>query len=311
MATSGAERVEQRTKVPTYTGSVGLARYVIAHLGRSVWASLRPWYTALSARDDLQLIQRNIDRECNRSDIDQRVWLDFLLDVSAAPASPDSCQTIDTVLQGKLSYYALAGKPLAKLTDPTFVYRFMRLDHFLKYMLPALPIVSIGYGTLAEQVNNGVVTGANLDSKPFGRTGYPIWCTLSGSPNWRTSADRSRDRFGLKHIDSGHLVEMRYPIGLLSSVFVPLKAPTVLDSWAAGASNWIFAKKRGSGGPEWGYTVDLDGGGACGRGSTEAVHASFTVPAGQGWTIDLRAHGPIAASAPAVSYRALLVNPTI
>jgi len=77
---------------------VPLSNYVTTQLGATVWASLKPWYDALSASDDLKLIQRNIDRECDRSDINPRNWLDFLLDVSASHAGPDACQTIDSVL---------------------------------------------------------------------------------------------------------------------------------------------------------------------------------------------------------------------
>jgi len=187
----------------------------------------------------------------------------------------------------------------------------MRLDHFLKHMLLPLPIVPSNYGALAAEISAGRITGGNLASKQFGRADYPIWCTLSQPPLWRTTADRARDRFGLKHIDAGHLLEMEYPVGLLKSEGVSLKPPTVLDSWANGAANWIFAKRRGSGGPDWGYTVDIDGGGACGRGSTEAVHTTFLVPAGQGWKISLRVYGPVASSAPAINFGKLLSNVAI
>lgn len=293
-----------------YNDLVPLASYVTAHLGAITWSSLQPWYNALSASDDLRLIQRNIDRECDRNDISSRVWLDFLLDVAASYAGLDACETIDTALGRRRSYFALSGNTLPAVHDAQNLYRFMRLDHFLKYMLAPLPIPPpANWPALAGQINSGSITGANLDSRQFGRPDYPIWCTLSGYAPWRATADRARDRFGLKHIDAGFLVEMAYPAVLLKAKPVTLKAPTVLDSWASGASNWIFAKKRGASGPDWGYTVDLNGGGGCGRGSTEAVHADFQVPSGHGWQIGLQVHGPIANSAPAVDYRGLLLNP--
>jgi hypothetical protein len=300
-----------RPEVARYTDLVPLPSYAVTHLGASVWASLQPWYDALSASSDLKLIQRNIDRECDRSDIAPRVWLDFLLDVAASHSGPDACQTIDTVLGRKRSYFSLSGLPLPMIDDSRKLYRFMRLDHFLKYMLAPLPIVPSSYPTLAHQINSGLITGANLDTKQFGRADYPIWCTLSWFAPWRATADRARDRFGLKHIDTGHLVEMEYPASLLKAKPVSLKPPTVLDSWATGATNWIFAKKRGMAGPDWGYTVDMDGGGACGKGSTEAVHGDFQVPSGQGWSINLSVHGPLGASAPAIDYGKLLINPAI
>ena len=223
----------------------------------------------------------------------------------------DACDTSrDTVLSRRRSYFALSGNSLPAVDDTRNLYRFMRLDHFLKYMLAPLPILAANYQTLASQISGGAVTGANLDTKWFGLPDYPIWCTLSWYPPWRATADRARDRFGLKHIDTGFLVEMTYPASLLKAKPVTLKPPTVLDSWASGALNWIFAKKRGVGGPDWGYTVDMNGGFGCGRGSTEAVHVDFQVPSNQGWQIGLTVHGPIGNSAPSVDYGRLLVNPT-
>jgi hypothetical protein len=290
---------------------MSLSSFVTTRFGPGSWSLLQPWYDALSASDDLRLIQRNIDRECDRNDINALPWEDFLRDVIATHAGLDACQTIDAVLPPKRSYYTLAGKTLPALDDARQVYRFMRLDNFLKFNLSPMPIGSLTYPMLAEQINTGVITGTNLEAKRFGQTDYPIWCTLSNDPKWRASADRARDRFGLKHIDTGFLVEMAYTAGMLRNASVQLLAPTVLDSWAKGASNWFFAKKRGSGGPEWGYTVDLDGGGGCGRGSTEAVHADFMIPAGQGHRIGLMARGPIANSAPSVNFGSLLVNPAV
>jgi hypothetical protein len=289
---------------------MSLQAYVTTRMGAAAWASLQPWYDALRASADLQLIQRNIDRECFRGDITAHVWIDFLLDVSATHTPPDACDTIDRVLGRRRSYFTLAGLPLTGLQPTHNLFRFMRLDHVLKYMLTPLPITVGDYTALANTINTGVVWGAHLDSKPFGRPDYPTWCTLSDYPAWRANADRARDRFGLKHIDSGHLVEICYPVGLLQDASIALKPPTVLDSWAGGASNWIFAKKRGAGGPDVGYTVDMDGG-VCRRGSTELVHGYFRVPAGGGSRIGLRVHGPLVQSSPAIDFGALLVNPAI
>jgi hypothetical protein len=290
---------------------VPLGSYAPTHFGPTVQASLKIWYDALSAGDDLRLIQRNIDRECDRNDVSTQVWLDFLSDVAAAHLGPDACETIDTVLGRRRSYFVLSGNPVSTVGDEQRLYRFMRLDHFLKYMLSPLPIPPANWSTLANQINNGIIAGANLDNKHLGRPDYPIWCSLSDHPPWRATADRARDRFGLKHIETGHLLEMTYPVGLLKTKPVALRAPTVLDSWAGGASNWIFAKRRGAGGPDWGYTVDMDGGGRCGRGSTEAVHADLQIPSGHGSRIGLRVHGPIAKSTSAIDYGKLLMNPAI
>ena len=296
---------------PAYTAAVPFQAFVMSRMGASAWASLQPWYDALLATDDLQLIRRNVDRECDRDDITTQVWIDFLLDVAATHAGPDAGQTIDTVLGRRRSYFTLAGRRLTSIQADDWLHRFMRLDHALKYMLSPLPILARDYTALADAINKGVIWGTHLDSKPFGRPDYPTWCTMSGPPAWRVSADRARDRFGLKHIDAGHLVEMRYRAGLLNDVSVVLKPPTALDSWAGGASNWIFAKRRGVGGPDMGYTVDMDGGGACGFGSTELVHGYFQVPNGAGARIGLEVHGPLTRSSPAIDFGALLRNPVI
>lgn len=290
---------------------MSLQNYVVTQLGAAVWASLQPWYNALAVSDDLRLIQRNIDRECQRNDITQQVWKDFLLEVAAKHGGPDACDTIDKIVNGKRSYYTLSGNPVTGIGAEQHVYRFIRLDHALKHMLSPLPIVAGDYNALATAINSGVVWGTHLDLKIVGRSDYPTWCTTSDEPAWRASADRARDRFGLKHIDTGHLVEMRYPVGLLRDLSAVPKAPTVLDSWAGGASNWIFAKRRGLGGPDLGFTVDMDGGGGCGRGSTELVHSHFRVPSGAGSRIRMRVHGPVTRSSPAIDFAKLLSNPAV
>lgn len=285
-----------------------LQQYVQRNLGAIVWTSLKPWYDALDASDDLRLIRRNVDRECDRTDIDQQKWQDFLLDIAAKHSGPDAAQTIDWALGARRTYFTLAGHSIPSHYVPTAVYRLMRLDHFLTYMLLPMPIMPANYATLAADINNKKISGKNLDGKQFGRTDYPIWCTQSPPPKWRATADRARDRFGLKHIDSGHLVEMTYSSSFLQAQGANLKPPTAIDSWASGAMNWIFSKNKAAGGPDWGYTVDMDGGGACDKGESEAVHATFQVPAGQGSSIGLKAYGPLANSAPSVNYGSLLAN---
>jgi len=289
---------------------LSLQAFVTSWLGAGAWASVQPWYDALGPGADLQLIRRNIDRECARHDITPQVLIDFLLDVAATHNGPDACDTIDIVLGRRRSYFTLAGHAVSGLETTRNVFRFMRLDHVLKYMLSPLPITPGDYGALANAINTGVIWGTHLDAKPFGRQDYPTWCTLSDNPAWRVGADRARDRFGLKHIDNGHLVEIGYPVGLLQDNSIALKPPTILDSWAGGASNWIFAKRRGLGGPDFGYTVDMDRG-TFGRGSTELVHGYFQVPPGAGSRIGLRVHGPLTQSSPAANFGSLLLNPAI
>ena len=304
--------------VPSSTGCGGrilaivpLQSYVIAQMGPAAWVALQPWHGALSVTDDLRLIQRNIDRECDRSDITPLVWRDFLLDIAATHGGADACETIDRVMGKRRSYFTLAGKFVNGLQPEQRLHRFMRLDHVLKYMLSPLPIVVGNLNALATAVTSGAITGSHLEGKTFGRPDHPTWSTLSSLPGWRASADRARDRFGLKHIDAGHLVEMRYPVRVLTDVCVAVKSPTVLDSWSGGASNWIFAKRRGLGGPDAGYTVDMDGGGACARGSTELVHAHFVVPTGAGALIDMQVHGRLSRSSPVIDFGALRLNPAI
>jgi hypothetical protein len=297
---------------------VPLPSYTNQHLAPATWAVLQPWYDALNDTPNRQLIRRNIDRECDRTDIDHQNWRDFLTAIAKSySAGKDPCKTVDSVIKSAPGYFKpgvppqflLGGNPLPFLGDSQSVFRLMRLDQFEEHMLPPRLAISASPLTpLADDINSGRITGAHLDGQNFGRDGFPIWCTLSRPPFWRTTADRARDRFGLKHIDDGHLVEMEYPIGMLRNAGVALKPPTVLDSWAGGATNWIFAKRHGAGGPDWGYTVDMAGGGACARGSTEAVHSDFQIQAGQGHHIGLKVYGPLAESSPSINYRKLLSN---
>jgi hypothetical protein len=291
-----------------------LERFVLARRGSDVWNRLRPWYEGLSGSDDLRLIQRNIDRECSRNDIEAEPWLDFLLEVSNARGNANACDAIDSTLKNpaRVRSYSLQGRELPRLAEGRQLYRFMRLAQILKYTLKEAPIPEEhNLDTLASAIGRGEITGAHLDGTVFGQEDRPCWCTLSSPPAFRETADRVRDRLGLKHIDTGHLLEIAYPRELLDEAGAKLRAPTALDSWAGGASNWIFAKRRGSGGPDWGYSVDMNGGQGCTRGSTEAVHGAFRVPRGQGHRIGLRVHGPLSASSPSINYADLLRNPGV
>ena len=90
------------------------------------------------------------------------------------------------------------------------------------------------------------------------------------------SGDVVRDKLGLKHIESGRIVEIAYSADFLRRVGIEFKAPTVLDASADGAGNWVWVKnKSAGGGPDWGYTVDMSAGGAgMRRGGALAVFCS-------------------------------------
>jgi hypothetical protein len=129
-----------------------------------------------------------------------------------------------------------------------------------------------------------------LEGQRLGREDRPYWVT-DETLSTEASSDCVRDRLGLRSlVQSGYrLVEVRYKAAYLSMKGIPIKAPTVLDSWQDGPeASWMFTKQPADGGgPAPGRTVDLSD--PCGRpGVPEAVHASIGVAIGEGHQIRLR-----------------------
>lgn len=262
------------------------------------------WYGEFSADDALRLIQRNVDRECARQDIDHGVFEEYLKDLASkyVPNQPTPTDLMDTVFDARRPHFLLPGLPL--VTSGGTLSRFMRLDHLVKYNLhhAGVPITYDLAGAIVA-IRSGVLAGKDLQGSHMGRADFPVWVTETDSLPTGASAQKLRDLLGLTHIAHGHLVKVTYPAGVLDTSHLALRAPTVLDAVAGGAENWIFAKRAGAGGPEWGHTVDL---GSSSPGAKEAVHRDFKVTAVKAPQIGLRYCGQIAMSPPQVSFQTLL-----
>jgi hypothetical protein len=266
--------------------------------------TLSAWHATLALDDAWRLIQRNVDCECVRGDIDEPTFDDFLHQVAASYVpGRDPVEVIDRIFAVRRSSFVLAGRWLPVERGP--LARFMRLDHFERYQLgPAVPI-SRDLRALKTALEGGIVTGAYLVGSTVGRSGYPVWVTRGDDLPVGATAKDLRDRLGLKHIDHGHLVEVRYADVAMGASHGMTRAPTVLDAAALGADNWIFAKRAGTGGPDWGHTVDLA---RATPDLPEAVHRDFCVTEAHAASMTVRYVGHIPSSPPSVNFGNLLGN---
>jgi hypothetical protein len=305
------------------------------------WARNRlfRWYEALGDEPHLRLIQRNLDRECNREDIHERVWNEFLLEVARMLAPGDQVEgeayqqwlhhgridrrdwddwllaetivlkrtliaplaPVDSVIRDNAHRFVLAGREVPSLPDR--LTRYMRFEDFaINNIQKQFPIPVEGRSHCVSMIRRGLITGRHMEGTSFGKPGSPVWCT-DASMATEDDVHTVRNRLGMKDVNGGYLVELAFSPGLLEH---PLQAPTQVDASVPSAANWIFVKNRADGGPDWGYTVQACEDLTCRRGVPEAVHAPFQMQPGMGATIGLRVLGPLQRSFPMVTYDAML-----
>jgi hypothetical protein len=267
-------------------------------------AILQQWHDDFDIDDAWRLIRRNFDRDCDRHDIHVLLLRDYLRDVAHKyqPNVGDApLAVMDQVYSTRKSYFLLPGQPLASTGRQ--VARVVRADHLLKYQLHAAGIaVTMGLHALVSGLKASTIQGRDLNGSHMGRADHPVWvCPVDQLP---PNADDCRDQLGLHHIAHGHLVSIKYPESILAGTFA-LRAPTTIDSAAGGADNWIFAKRRPPGGPEWGHAVDLA---TSKSGVDEAVHRDFPIDTAKAATMALGHVGQISKSPPAVDYSILLTS---
>lgn len=277
-----------------------LERFCSANVPAAAWPAIQIWYNQFASEPCLELLRRNIDRECERQDIDVAVLADFLNQVAPLGHShPDPCDLIDALLSPNVSRFQLAGKPLG--IPPVTLYRYMRLDHWVTCNWPAGPAGQTDATVLAEFMERGSVTASVMEGTWFGKPGAAVWCTLDFL-SAEESAHRIRNRLGLQggpgERRDEYYVELRYESEWLDSKNIPIRPPTFLDACLGSLFRlreqaWVFQKNRNAGGgPDWGLTLDLTNGGPGGRGLPEAVHAAFRIGNGEGTKIGLRLVAP-------------------
>ena len=267
-------------------------------------AMLRQWYDDFDFDDAWRLIRRNFDRDCERLDITTARLRDYLYDIAQKyqPTVVDApLAVMDQVYAARKSYFLLPGRPLAS-ADGT-VKRVMRADHLLKYQLHSAGIaVAMNVPALVSDLQAGKFQGSDLDGSHMGRADHPVWvCPGDQLPG---NAEDCRDQLGLYHIAHGHLVSIEYPTSMLTGPFA-LRAPTTIDGAAGGADNWIFGKRPGPGGPDWGHAVNLATSAAS---IDEAVHRDFPIDTTKAGQMTLGYLGQIGASPPAIDYSILLTS---
>jgi hypothetical protein len=270
---------------------------------------LRKWYRSFDGVDFWEFIRQNIDRECVRDDIDTAKWDQFLHDVALRfGAHPYPLDAIKSVIDGKSTFYFLPGRQFTPRAEG--LYRYMGLDQFMKHNYRGR-VITRDMRTLKALIDKRYITGTDMEGTIFGKQmagrNYAVWCADDSLAS-ETQGDKVRDQLGLKHIAGGYLVEIAYPLRLLESRNMKVCPPTVPDAFAEGADNWIWVKNRNSGGPGWGYTVDMSSGGAGAEGVPEALHEPFTVAPSEGASIRLRALNPFSKTPPQMDHSAMLGN---
>ncbi len=267
---------------------MGLEVYCDANGLGLLWRQLRPWYEAFAGDPCWGLIRRNIDRECQRDDVDPVVWQEFLRAIAMKYTSLserdalkfDPVGVINTVVNPDPSrtYFFLHGRhlpaPLTRLCHYRCLSKLLRNIDELFYS----NVIPLRLERLAISIN-GHPNPTSLLEGTLGNPGFAVWCT-DESLMPENSAEVIRNRLGLKHVQHGWLAEIAYPYSLLSNQGHSLQAPTVLDASAHEADDWIFNKRRESGGPDWGRTVDITTAGGA-RGVPEAVHGAIEIGAGR------------------------------
>jgi hypothetical protein len=239
--------------------------------------SLGFWYEACGSDDQRKLIRRNLDRECNRSDIDEGVLESFFLRLSNNLPTEDEVrlgayyrwivrgcpfgspeedwlsaeevsrrrviarplQIINEIFRSDRGDFILKGYPVSPRGH--YLCRYMKLEDFVQYNTTRPDLVQLNDDGVQDLSRYAILIR-------LGRlTGSHMENTFFGDPDhpvWCTTdayaAETDADR-------------VRNDLGLLhmtggyivevkypSDLSGSLRAPTVLDASSRGADNWIL-----------------------------------------------------------------------
>ena len=287
-------------------------------------AALRSWHADFGPDVAWQLIRRNIDRECERDDINHDLYASYLRAVARAfplaPAPRNPVELMNDVCSRALAHYFMPGLPL-NASATTLLMHCFRTDRFLKYNAAHLGLSpemlnTQGFITLLRMK---IITGDYLVDAAIGGPQKPVWVAhfddLSdvlptvdpeSLEEWtEETPNRVRDFLGLQHVQSGTLTACVYDVQTLKLAGLQLKAPTVLDAALSGEENWVFVKHPGSGPVDWGRTVDLQ---HCTPGAREAVHARLPITTVTGPRIEIRYLGPLTKPPSPCSFQDIMEN---
>lgn len=173
------------------------------------------WYQELGEEPQFQLIRRNLDRECDRRDIDERVWNEFLLEIANRLAPHDQIQAeayrlwvsgggfdgrdwddwlaaervvlsrtllaplapVDSAIRNSPGKFLLAGREVPPPAAGRLA-RYMRFEDFaINNIQKKFPIPVEGRSHGVSMIRRGTITGKHMEGTSFGKPGNPVWCT--------------------------------------------------------------------------------------------------------------------------------------
>lgn len=259
-----------------------LESYAETHFPSEIYNRLKVWYRTFPSDGMRTLIQRNIDRECDRHDIDSVTWNTFLTQVadeafprdqvipiaeslakaSGGPASDhmteaellfagralmDPVSVIDAVIKKGRSTFVLRGHEIP-IHDWPRSFNYMSLEAFRKHYLPPAVIMPMSPG-LGLAMDPSIQTLAYLirDGVISGSDLQGKAFGKPGGPVWCTNGSLCGTQNATSIRDTLGLchIDGGYLLEIgYNTAAIPqsIKAPTFLDASADGALNWIFVK---------------------------------------------------------------------
>ena len=250
-----------------------LADFCKQHLEAAVWKSLEPWYQSLQGSNSLELLRMNLDRECEREDLDPYIWQEFLrrlADLNPTAANP--LAPLYLVTEQDPGSFALRGKKIDKAGP---LRRYLRYVDFER-------VLSAGDPTAAGLPTDGATA---LENSLLGRPGHPVWCS---DATYAGVFDAAVIAFDLWPKAESRIVE----IGYSEDILMPdnyLRVATVPDIYWSDP-HYVNVKKPALGESDWCHTVRLDDKDLRNR-APSAVHAPLRILAARTKRITLRMIG--------------------
>ena len=276
---AGASPEPPRLVVPTpavpqaaparHDGAPDLREYCAKHLGGS-WPRLADWYDSLGGTPGTELLRINLDRECQREDLDPAVWQELLRRLAAAqPSAADPYTALRQVVEEDPGLFMLRGR---RIDGPLTLRRYLRARDFEALLVAPSPTTAWG----------DVNLGLGLENKLLGRPGRPVWCS---DATYAAENDPHVISTDLWVNPEEHIVEIAYTSdALMPDNFV--RVATVPDIYWY-EPTFANVKKPAEGASGWGHTVRLDDPSLRDR-APSAVHAPLRLLAARTKNISLR-----------------------
>ena len=261
---SATESVSPSRSAGQYS-SPTLEAYCKQHLEASVWTRLMPWYQSLQGSPARELLRINLDRECERDDLEPDIWQEFLRRLAELdPTAATPLLPLYQVTNEDPVLFVLRGK---KIADAGSLYRYMRYTDFER--------VFTAVGSPSDHATE-------LENGLLGRPGHPVWCT---DATYATESDPAVIAHDLWPTTESEIVEIAYS----HEILLPdnyLRVATVPDIYWSDP-HYVNIKKPAPGKSDWCRTVRLDDKALNDR-APSAVHAPLRILAARTKQITLR-----------------------